>query len=640
MKNQLSIFLISILTLAAQIVAAQTAKIDNVWLEHGVKDSYGTKGMKIHLEFSIENAQGLEGKCIAYFYDAQKKDLFSDVQNYSTTAKTACVSKHFNPENPIDEYDNFDLFIPYSALEFSPGSNRYYVRSWVCCTTSEGFKFLTSYRDLPFIGTGRGSDASVDNDVSTSDTSRAQLTLLSPLSTSKQKYHLRVGVNSESLVTGKNVTLNGNANNNFARGIGLSDNNGYQMEVEQDLILEEGDNLITVEVTTAAGISTRKYTVTYTAAPEPSANIDSLWVELDVMNNGEKGIVVHHNFNIYNSNSNDECLVSVYREEAKPGETPKKVMQTVVSADFKSTDDQNSYPDFAIFMPYSSMKLSPNTYYVRSKIVHDVDEANKTLAFSDYVKFTLGQADDNKETDNKTDNKTDANINNGDSTTANKRVALVIGNSTYPMEALATSINDANDIARKLQSLGFNVVLGNNMSHEGLDKAIANFGTLAKEADVAVFYYAGYGIQRDNSNYLIPTDAKLPYAEKVKYECVDAAMVVSMMKNAKQKLMILNPNHTNPFEKNWSDGEHDGNSMAEYSADNMLFVYSPNLSPTAANGRNGAFAAALLDNLTPNGNGILDVMMKTNRLLRELTGKSQSAKVLSTLYEDIIFNRQ
>jgi uncharacterized caspase-like protein len=75
---------------------------------------------------------------------------------------------------------------------------------------------------------------------------------------------------------------------------------------------------------------------------------------------------------------------------------------------------------------------------------------------------------------------------------ADKRVALVVGNSAYQnTQQLLNPVNDAEDVATALKSVGFDVIIERNVSKHALEGAIARFARLAQGADTALFYYAG-----------------------------------------------------------------------------------------------------------------------------------------------------
>jgi uncharacterized caspase-like protein len=90
------------------------------------------------------------------------------------------------------------------------------------------------------------------------------------------------------------------------------------------------------------------------------------------------------------------------------------------------------------------------------------------------------------------------------------RVALVIGNAQYQhVPRLANAQNDARAIASMLRNEDFAVEEHHDLSNTTLRQAMRNFVTKTRDADVAVVYYAGHGIEVDGVNYLIPVDAKL-----------------------------------------------------------------------------------------------------------------------------------
>ena len=93
-----------------------------------------------------------------------------------------------------------------------------------------------------------------------------------------------------------------------------------------------------------------------------------------------------------------------------------------------------------------------------------------------------------------------------------KRFALVIGNATYKAKALATPVNDAALIAQTLQAAGFDVMGARDLDEDLLRQAFLDFFDRVTKAGpdaVAVVYFAGYGLQLDGENYLLPIDADI-----------------------------------------------------------------------------------------------------------------------------------
>ena len=88
------------------------------------------------------------------------------------------------------------------------------------------------------------------------------------------------------------------------------------------------------------------------------------------------------------------------------------------------------------------------------------------------------------------------------------RVALVIGNSAYAhVPGLDNPANDASDIARTLEGLGYSVTLRMDLGRAGMIAALGDFRRTAFGAEQAIIYYAGHGIEVDRVNYLIPAAA-------------------------------------------------------------------------------------------------------------------------------------
>src|SRR5882672_1134282 len=93
---------------------------------------------------------------------------------------------------------------------------------------------------------------------------------------------------------------------------------------------------------------------------------------------------------------------------------------------------------------------------------------------------------------------------------AQKRVALVIGMSGYRhAPSLKNPANDAKDIGAALRELGFEVTLSADVDRLSLDASIRSFSNRIAEADVALLFFAGHGLQVSGQNYLVPIDAKL-----------------------------------------------------------------------------------------------------------------------------------
>jgi Caspase domain len=82
---------------------------------------------------------------------------------------------------------------------------------------------------------------------------------------------------------------------------------------------------------------------------------------------------------------------------------------------------------------------------------------------------------------------------------ADKRVALVIGNSNYRnVPKLINPENDASAIGLLLKTSGFDVVEAReNLSNADMRRSIRDFSQTASDADIAIVFYAGHGFYAD-----------------------------------------------------------------------------------------------------------------------------------------------
>jgi hypothetical protein len=136
---------------------------------------------------------------------------------------------------------------------------------------------------------------------------------------------------------------------------------------------------------------------------------------------------------------------------------------------------------------------------------------------------------------------------------AEKRVALVIGNSAYQnVPRLDNPGNDATLLADTLRSLGFTLVGDGaqlNLDKAALDRVVQAFGAQLSGADVGLFYYAGHGVQVRGENYLIPVDANPTKEADVDFQMLDTNLVLRQMEGAGTRLniVILDACRNNPF---------------------------------------------------------------------------------------------
>src|SRR5712691_3716673 len=135
---------------------------------------------------------------------------------------------------------------------------------------------------------------------------------------------------------------------------------------------------------------------------------------------------------------------------------------------------------------------------------------------------------------------------------AEKRLALVVGNSGYQVGALATPANDAGLVAQTLQAAGFDVVGARDLDQDSLRRAFRDFldkATAAGADTVAFIYVSGYGVQLEGENYFVPVDAKIARDADVAAEAIrisDYSRPLAALK-LKASIVVLDAARANPF---------------------------------------------------------------------------------------------
>ena len=229
---------------------------------------------------------------------------------------------------------------------------------------------------------------------------------------------------------------------------------------------------------------------------------------------------------------------------------------------------------------------------------------------------------------------------------AETRVALVIGNGKYGHQAALPNVpNDAAAMAALFKRANFDTVdVRYNLGAGELRRALREFAGRAVDADVAVLFYAGHGIELGQTNYLIPVDARLTTAFDVEDEAVPLDRVLQAMEPAKRlRLILLDACRENPFVRSMkrtvaarSVGR--GLGRVEPSTTNTLIAYAtkPNAIAEDGTGANSPFTTALVKHLMTPG---LDLRIALGHVRDEVlanTGNKQEPYVTGSLGGGIV----
>lgn len=227
-----------------------------------------------------------------------------------------------------------------------------------------------------------------------------------------------------------------------------------------------------------------------------------------------------------------------------------------------------------------------------------------------------------------------------------KRYAFVVGNSHYsnPEMNLANPENDAKDVAEKLKGLGFEVVLKLDATLETMDKELSSFKDKAKDYDVAMFYYAGHGIQNKGENYIIPTNIENLAEDNLKYKCVNMERVLDVMEDSqcKLKIVVLDACRNDPVSRKWhrSTGTRGLSIMNAPVGTIVSFSTSPNHTALDGTGRNSPYAQAFLNTLDMPNLDVFHFFQKVGASVLDMTKKAQNPWLSVSFTGDFYFNKQ
>ena len=223
---------------------------------------------------------------------------------------------------------------------------------------------------------------------------------------------------------------------------------------------------------------------------------------------------------------------------------------------------------------------------------------------------------------------------------AEKRVALVIGNSEYQsVPRLDNPANDAKLVAKTLRGLGFALVGDDaqlDLDKAHFDSALQAFGNQVLGADVALFYYAGHGLQLAGKNFLVPVEANPTKEADVYLQMVDTSIVLSQMEGSGTKLniVLLDACRNNPF--GGRSLRAAGGGLAQMQApEGTLISYATQPGNVALDGRDGdsPYTKALVATMARPGLGLFDTFNEVGLAVKQATGGQQQPWLSSSPIE-------
>jgi formylglycine-generating enzyme required for sulfatase activity len=226
------------------------------------------------------------------------------------------------------------------------------------------------------------------------------------------------------------------------------------------------------------------------------------------------------------------------------------------------------------------------------------------------------------------------------------RVALVIGNGAYTHALpLRNPANDGRAIGEKLGELGFSVTTGIDLGRDPLENALFDFEASIEEAEVALLYYAGHGLQVEGENYLLAVDANIEMKFHLKRRAFSLNEILSVMSaRDRTSLVFLDACRNNPFPRSLSRvlrrGDDDSRGLAiapKVAGTFIAFATAPNEIAQDGKGKNSPFTEALLKHIGVPNISILDMMTDVINEVMRMTGEEQQPWIQTNLRSKFYF---
>ena len=220
-----------------------------------------------------------------------------------------------------------------------------------------------------------------------------------------------------------------------------------------------------------------------------------------------------------------------------------------------------------------------------------------------------------------------------------RRLALVVGNDAYSSQpVLKNAVNDARTVAAALEAVGFAVETVEDATRGRLTAALGEFAGALRDDDVALFYFAGHGVQVDEVNYLLPTDYAGSTADQLRLDAVSAVDVQELLLEARVAMLVLDACRDNPYGGSRSVGA----GLAPMEPRGTLVAYAAGAGEVAADALargagNGLFTAKFVEALEEPGLAAAELFRRVRQEVYAASNEEQFPAVYDGLLVDFVF---
>lgn len=210
---------------------------------------------------------------------------------------------------------------------------------------------------------------------------------------------------------------------------------------------------------------------------------------------------------------------------------------------------------------------------------------------------------------------------------AERRYALVIGNSQYrTLPKLGNPQNDAKDMCATLRKLQFDTLCFENLrtKREMKDAVVQFADKLRANKGVALFFFAGHGMQIKGENYLVPSDAELRTEADMEDEALNVNYLMAQLENTHNpfNIVILDACRNDPISRGWRSVSRGLAAIDAPTGSVIIFSTAPGKVAYDGNGRNGLFTKHLLNNIPTPGVSLEEMIKQVSRGVGEESSRA------------------
>jgi len=223
-----------------------------------------------------------------------------------------------------------------------------------------------------------------------------------------------------------------------------------------------------------------------------------------------------------------------------------------------------------------------------------------------------------------------------------KRIALVIGNSSYTIRPLRNPRNDADDISRALRSANFDVIDLRDATLPQMRSAVRQFGDKLFNNDVGLVYYSGHGVEVKGKNYFVPVNADIQREDEITDQGLDVALILEKMTTAGKgvNILIVDACRDDPFGRSFRSTSMGLATMDAPRGTIIAYATSPGKVASDGDGRNSPYTKALVQAMQVPNRPIEQVFKDVRRSVQAETKNQQTPWENTSLSGDFYFQVQ